>query len=61
MSVVQETIQCSVLCHDVVHINDHAGFDELRAAAEGWTECGDGYDFWGTDADGCEWRVHLEV
>lgn len=49
------------MCNEIVIIEDPGMLDELRAMAEGWTDGTDGYEFWGTDAQGCEWRVHIEV
>ena len=61
MSVVEEAIRHSILCSDVVTIDDPTTIDELRAVAEGFSDDIAGYDFWGKDADGCSWRVHIEI
>lgn len=61
MSVVEEAICCSIEFGDTVTIEDPATIDELRAVALGFCEDDGGYEFWGTDMDGCNWRVHIEI
>jgi len=50
----------SITHNEIVTIDwDSADRDYLAIECEDWVANGPVTEFWGTDADGDEWRVHL--
>lgn len=67
-NTVERAIHTSIRENRIVHLSREAIANEaeavrvdLLAACDDWTEGNDEIEFWGSDDDGDEWRVHVQA
>lgn len=61
-TVAASAIARSVSQNEIVTIDyDPAAAEDLSAASDGSADGNDVTEYWGTDDDGSEWRVHMRA
>lgn len=58
----EQAILRSIIHNEIVHVDESdIDLDVLRSERDDEVENGDVIEFWGTDAEGNEWRVHVKA
>ena len=58
----EQAIQRSISHNEIVHIaHDSEAVEALTVRCDDHVEANEEHEFWGTDDDGNEWRVHVRL